>query len=495
MSMTPTDTSDKTDAATMIAELTDFVGASVDEARSLLEFEREVQDRLFKLGRVLTDRFLASQPDGNQGTTTEFENATVHRSSKPVIRKLRTIFGQHTFEAYVYRVQHNEKSAIAFRPVDQRLQIPTDRYSPLLQESSMMLCVEQAFHQARDTFEAMFGQRLSVDTLERVSRSMGTQAADFLSTLSAPQPAEEGALLVATADGKGVPMKRADAEKLRACDPQPDRPGNRRSAIVAAVYSVDPHVRSAEQILGSLFSSEKESSAGEKTPRPKPCHKRYTAWFSQSLPGLAEPATGTQLAMAWTSREIEQRRQPGQKLIRIMDGQHSLWDWASVSLGGADCDHNVVEILDLLHVCSYVCSYVWKAAKALFSKRSEQEQFVKQKLTAILKGEVKSVIRSLRYRATIRNLAGDQQKDIQTACGYFERHQHRMRYDEYLSAGYPITTGVIEGACRHVVKDRMERSGMRWTRDGAQNLLHLRCLKASGLWAEFQKTKASSLAA
>ena len=68
-----------------------------------------------------------------------------------------------------------------------------------------------------------------------------------------------------------------------------------------------------------------------------------------------------------------------------------------------------------------------------------------------------------------------------------------MRYGEYLAAGYPIATGVIEGACRHVVKDRMERSGMRWTREGAQNLLHLRCLKASGLWNQFQKNQSNLL--
>lgn len=485
--MSMTATSDVGKAETIIGQLTDFVTASVDKARSMLEFERGLLDRLLELGRQLTDQFLEAQPDGDQGETTHLEDATVHRSHQPATRRLRTVFGQHTFDAYVYRLERNEKSAIAFRPVDQRLGIGPERYSPLLQDFTMRLCVEQAFHQARDTFETMFRQRLSVDTLERMSRGMGADAAEFISSLPSPDPEEEGELLVATADGKGVPMKRADAEKLRACDPKPDRPGNRRSAIVAAVYSVDPHVRTPEEILASLFSS--EIAGSPMTSRPRPCHKRYSAWFSQPLPDLEEPATGTQLAMTWSSRQIEDRRKPGQKLIQIMDGQHSLWDGANASLGGDDSDSDVVEVLDLLHVCSYV----WKAAKALSAKRPEQERFAKQKLKALLQGEVKSVIRSLRYLATSRGLRGNKRKDIQTTCGYFERHQHRMRYDEYLAAGYPIATGVIEGACRHIVKDRMERSGMRWTQEGAQNMLHLRCLKASVLWDQFQKHKSKYL--
>ena len=62
-----------------------------------------------------------------------------------------------------------------------------------------------------------------------------------------------------------------------------------------------------------------------------------------------------------------------------------------------------------------------------------------------------------------------------------------MAYDEYLAAGYPIASGVIEGACRNVVVDRMERSGMRWVLDGANSMLYTRCIYLSGLWDEFTR--------
>ncbi|MCP5091999.1 MAG: hypothetical protein GY949_13855 [Gammaproteobacteria bacterium] len=70
-------------------------------------------------------------------------------------------------------------------------------------------------------------------------------------------------------------------------------------------------------------------------------------------------------------------------------------------------------------------------------------------------------------------------------CNYLDGNRHRMRYDEYLKAGYPIASGVIEGACRHLVKDRMERSGMRWTIDGAQAMLDLRSTSINGQWSAF----------
>ncbi len=118
--------------------------------------------------------------------------------------------------------------------------------------------------------------------------------------------------------------------------------------------------------------------------------------------------------------------------------------------------------------------------------------FVKEKLFARLEGRVSSVIRSLRRLATRQQLRGARLDDIRRVCGYFEAHFNRMKYDEYLSAGYPIATGVIERACRQIVKDRMERSGMKWTEQGAQDLLNLRCLRASGLWEQFHMERSKS---
>jgi hypothetical protein len=80
----------------------------------------------------------------------------------------------------------------------------------------------------------------------------------------------------------------------------------------------------------------------------------------------------------------------------------------------------------------------------------------------ILEGEVTTVIRGFRRTSALQPLQGDRKSSVEAVCGYFEALGDRMRYHEYLTAGYPIAIGLIEGACRHLVKDRLQCSGMRW---------------------------------
>ena len=87
---------------------------------------------------------------------------------------------------------------------------------------------------------------------------------------------------------------------------------------------------------------------------------------------------------------------------------------------------------------------------------------------------------------TKHNLTGNKKKSLATICNYLEKNLERMHYDEYLAKGYPIASGVIEGACRHLVKDRMERAGMHWTRDGAQAMLDVRSIHVNGDWEAYQ---------
>lgn len=472
----------------MALAIGEFVERAEEEGTSLREFERDVFDRLLKMGHAATEQFLAMQGNGDRGETVNDEDGhTLYRSDEPANRPLRTIFGQHQFAAYVYRLRPHSNTPIAWRPVDARLGIEPDRFSPLLQEFTMLLSIEQAFDTAAESFAAIFRQKLSVDTLENVSRRMGARAGEFLDTLAAPPPEEEGDLLVQTADGKGVPMIQQDAARLKSFEEKPQRPGNRRMATLAGVYSVDRFVRTPEQIVEALFRDEPESPPPATPRRPQPQHKRVIARFPQVIDESdeTEPVSGATLALSWASCEVEQRRRADQTLIRLMDGQHSLWDLAE-----ACCDvpaEHVVDILDIVHVSHYV----WRAAKVFHSHREHQEAFARERLLRILQGDAKGVISGLRRMASARGLRGHPRREITTVCGYFQAHLGRMQYAEYLAAGYPIATGVIEGACRHLVKDRLERSGMRWTLEGAQAMLNLRALRQSSYWDEFQQQQSS----
>src|SRR5438552_5102901 len=143
-------------------------------------------------------------------------------------------------------------------------------------------------------------------------------------------------------------------------------------------------------------------------------------------------------------------------MLLLMDGQKSLWDAGQRAFPTA----NTVEILDLLHATPRI----WDAAHLFYGRDEEQAlRFVYDRVLRLLKGEVRSVVAGLRQMGTKRKLRGKKRAQLAKMCSYLDHNAHRMRYDVYLAAGYPIASGVIEGACRHFIKDRMERSGMRWT--------------------------------
>ena len=161
-----------------------------------------------------------------------------------------------------------------------------------------------------------------------------------------------------------------------------------------------------------------------------------------------------------------------------MDGQESLWSGFERHLSFSA---RTVGVLDILHAMSYV----WKAAALFCDDEAERKSFTRARLLRILRGEVSGVVRGLRQMGTVRKLKGEALKSLNQICGYLEKNACRMRYDEYLRRGYPIASGVIEGACRHLVKDRMERSGMRWTLEGARSMLNVRAAFQSDYWRTF----------
>jgi hypothetical protein len=438
--------------------------------------ERLVWESVKRAGHAAMELVISLQGSGDLGEViTIGEDRQLWRSNEPTTTTVRSIFGEHRFEQFTYSAGVNKK--IEFRPISTRLHLPETRWSYLLQEFSQMFCVDQAFNQAASNLERVFGSKFSVDTLEQTSARMGQQADAFLDSLPKPLPVTESEILVVSADCKGVPLIKESIDPVAAFQTARKRPGNRRMATVTSVYTVDAYERTAEQIIASLFRDPSEET--NKPNRPKPTNKHTMAHLPTVFVNEDEevPISGIIEGMAWLAMQVDQRLKPDQPCILLMDGQHALWDAASVCLG----DWKVIEILDIIHVSSYV----WEAA-ALFSTSEEnRKSLTREWLLRILHGEASGVIRGLRRRGSISKLKGEKLKDLQRICDYFERNQLRMCYDKYLAAGYPIASGVIEGACGHLVKDRMERSGMRWTQEGARQMLNIRAAFQSSYWNRF----------
>ena len=139
-------------------------------------------------------------------------------------------------------------------------------------------------------------------------------------------------------------------------------------------------------------------------------------------------------------------------------------------------------ILDIIHATEYL----WDTANALLGEtHPHRPTWVRAYLEPLLTGQTEAVITALEAEAKATTCTATQRQAVRRTVGYYRRHQPYMRDDESLAQGWPIGTGVVEGACRHLVNDRVQPSGMRWTKDGAQGVLDLRVVRINGHWEAY----------
>lgn len=463
-----------------VKELNQFIVEAAKNGATSYEVESELFKSVLEMGRLFFAGYVALVGTGDVGETLQVSpDTTLERQPELKSREYTTVFGTITVDRTIYSRGAHQKSVA---PLDARLDLPESKFSYLLQSWDQMIATEQPYDQVSKVLERILGFKQHCDSLERMSRMMSDNASDFTWTLPFPPVEEEGELLVQSADGKGVPIRRlADTQPIEDHQhnrgPKPDR---KRMATLGTVYSVDRNVRTPQDILDALFH-DPTVPRPDSPERPKPQHK-WTYALLDEYPRHAESIDGQPAVFGWLDRcAVGRWRQMGPSTPRIalMDGQKSLWNLLEI-FGSQD---DIIKILDLLHVTPRI----WDAAKIFHDDLADQKKFVYDKTSLMLHGKVTSVVHSLRSLATRRNLSVAKKKSVEVICKYFLNNADRMKYDEYLAAGYPIASGAIEGACCHLVKDRMERTGMSWSRNGAQAMLHLRAIWISDKWDEFMK--------
>jgi hypothetical protein len=462
------------DVHTHLDSLQQWVCQSAQDGTSAHVFERGLFDKLLALGKTLFQAFLKLVGSGDFGPSVTLDDGhLVHRSEEQHARRLLTVFGEFFVSRWVY--SQYAKSKVELAPTDQRLQLPAGEVSYLLQEWDQLLGVEQAFGQVREVIETILRLPQSVDTLERTSQQMAEAAPVFRESQGPVDLAKEGELLIVTEDNKGIPMVRPVEEKPAGAHRTKGEKANKKQmACIGCVYSVDRHARTPEQLVATLFRDPDRP----KEQSPQAQNKRYWAELSRERDG--EEVRGQDLVFQHLQAEIDTRRRPQQWLIHLCDGQASLETDRQTYLPE---DAHTLDILDLMHVLPRL----WEAAHVFHGEASgEASAFVRHHLTRFLKGEAGNVIAHWRRKATQQGLTGAKKKNLRAICSFLAKNKHRMRYDEYLRLGCPVATGVIEGACRHIIKDRMERAGMRWKIPGAQAMLNLRTIRTNGDWTAFQ---------
>jgi hypothetical protein len=434
----------------------------------------EVEARIWEGGRELLRRLMQGYLDQRSGE--EEAQAGVHGADgearthrrRDCSRKLETRFG--TVE--VRRIGYSGRGLDSVFPLDAALNLPPDRYSHGLRKSLIEEAIRNSFDDSLGQMKRNLGGHLPKRQAEELVVALGRDFTNFYAQPLEPQASQAGSerILVITADGKGIVMHpsglreatrraaEAPRKKMETRLSPGEKANRKRMATAVSVYEIAPHVRTPEQIL--------QPEQHPQGPRPVPAHKRTWARVEEDLAGMIEEG----FAEAF-------RRDPEQTMrwVVLTDGQDELI--RQVHAAAARYEVEVTLVQDFVHALEYL----WKAAHALHpDDPAAREDWVLDRADALLRGKARDVAIGMRRAATRAQLSADERKPVDKAANYLEKSQDRLRYDQALEQGLPIATGVIEGACRHLIKDRMDITGARWGLERAEAILRLRSLKVSG---------------
>lgn len=445
------------DIRTDFERLLDFVMGAAARTATADCIERGLFKMLLSLGAKLLSLFFAmrSQACGRDRLALpDGRRLAYHRDSK---RDYFSIFGKLAF----WRPYFYKKGLGGQTPLDAELSLGEDCYSDLVREVSEYLAIYSVYHKTGDILERLLGLPLSTRVVAENLAEDSAEVEAYYAQKAAPPPSTEAEILVIQADGKGVPMILAEkpADKVRLG--KGEKRGRKKEAVVTGVYTIAPAVRTPEQVVASFFDL--KDGPGE---RPKPQNKHIWATLD-----------GKDTALARLARQVTLRQGNHiQDKVALCDG------CAALQSRIAQQFPDFTQVLDFIHANEYL----WKVANSLFGETDQQRtEWVKSHTLQMLAGQTDQLITEFRLLAQQPKTRAAQRTQLQKTANYFERNLPYMDYPTYLSKGWPIASGVIEGACRHFVKDRCELSGMRWLQTGAENLLRLRAVAENDDWDDY----------
>ncbi|MCP4209086.1 MAG: ISKra4 family transposase [Shimia sp.] len=371
-------------------------------------------------------------------------------------RVLKTIFGP----IEIIRMGYCRAGSESIHPLDEALQLPARSFSYELQKRMVKAAVQGTFRETGERIAEITGAPVWVRSIEEVIQQAAEDFDAFYAERTPPTWTDTGSVLVAAVDGKGIPMIKPGGAQRAVRLTKGQKANRKKMATVAAVFTRAPWIRTPQQVVESLFGRNRSTRAGENPP-PRPEHKRVWASLTKGKAAL----------IGEVAAEVLRRDPQGHKIhVALTDGERALQILVSKKL-------KVTLILDLLHVLEKL----WKAAYVFHAEGSpEAEQWVRRRAEKILEGHVSQVVQGIRQSVTKRALGPSKGKTLSRVANYLYRNRGRMHYDQYLAQGLPIGSGPVEGACKNLIKDRMERSGMRWTEAMAEAIVKLRAIYLSG---------------
>jgi hypothetical protein len=397
-----------------------------------------------------------------------------HRRPRP--RTILTLFGPLT----IHRLAYGMPQVASLFPLDAMLNLPPNKVSYTVQHHLIHEVITRSFHEALDALQRWTGVTFTIALAQRIIRDAAQDFDLFYAQRYARESGEAQPLplLVLTVDGTGVLVRTEDLRPatrknrtthatLSRGNPlaQPHREYTRRMATVASAYEIARFLRTPEDFADRFFTPPPHPPLH----RPVPTAKRL--WASLTLPSKT---------VIQALFEDACRRDPNhtKEWVVLVDGD--LHQLTRVQACAKQVGVPVTIVCDIVHVLGYL----WKAG-AVLQRKEVVAPWVHDALLRVLLGHSAVVASTMRAAATRRKLSATARKSVDVCARYLHNHAPYLAYHRYLKAGYPVATGVIEGGCRYLVKDRLTLTGARWSLNGAEAVLKLRAVKVSGDLASY----------
>jgi hypothetical protein len=459
----------------------DAAGLQHGELEEQLEVRgRELMRRLFQDRLDLT----AAREERRHDVTGE-DGVVRTRAERGRERPLMTKFGQ----VIVSRIAYRSPGRPNVHPADAALNLPEEKHSHGLRK----LCAIEAARGSIDAAGAAITRATGVTIGKRQLEEMIRRAAahvDAFYLWRVVLPAPDDHALILTFDGKGIVMlpgalrpatakAAAAAENKLATRLSPgEKNGRKRMAELACVYDAAPVPRTPEEIISTPAQKRRKKKAQAAAPKKKQKPREPQAkgkWLTASV-------TDDIPAVISSAFDEGERRDPGgqREWVVLIDGNNTQIE--AVTAEAARRGITVTIVIDFVHVLEYL----WKAAWSFFDKGAPAaEEWVADQARKILHGKARQVAAGIRRRATTYGYSPAERAGADECARYLDNKQGYLGYATALAKGWPIATGIIEGACRNIVKDRMDITGARWGLGGAEAILKLRALIATGDFEDY----------
>jgi hypothetical protein len=459
--------------STEMEKLLRLTGRYLDEDVSIAEMEKGYLRQALAICLEVLKFVIQIKLDQKRDVRpTQAEGETI-RSKGDRERKYLSLFGRLEFSRPSYWSDQRGMLYV----LDDALSFPSVYWSYNLQELAAEGASQENFRESVKVLEALLDLGLSGTASERNLSRLGQMVDEYYEEKQVPAP-DGPVCFCASFDGKGVPKikpKDKGSPKHMGRLGKGEKRGVKQMATVSVTSWFEPKKRDKKMIINGLMGLAPHETGKKQSPNDNRWHQ-----------GIHRRAflADQERAVAYGIAQINaMMRHPQSRFVVPVDAGNGLEDKIIkyVHQYGLEGRFDGI-ILDIVHVSEYV----WDCANAVLGEQSKlRTGWVAEMLEDLLDSKTQKVIDDLQKIIDKGDLSKTKKEGVQKAITYFTNHRHKMDYKVYLDKGYPVSSALVESNCKHLVKDRMELSGMRWSSLGAQNMMDVRAVKLNGDLPDF----------